>query len=170
MGGEAKVRKKSKRMISVFPTSENQAYFECYSLFNSAASIHVFWTKTQFTNFWWAGQKANLFYGQNFVKILRWGNISLPLKVGNWISLLVLKNSTFVLNFLLNLVSLSCLEDQSLSWNHVSEKIHSSAFYIISYTIQNGNNYKIGNSELILSLGAALMSLAMISCRSYIHG
>lgn len=114
---KAKVKEKSRRVVSAFPTGESShtfAYPDNYSLLDSATSVYVFQNKARFTNFWQAGQKTSLLCGQNIVKIHRQGNISLPLKVENQISLLILKNTAFTPNFLLNLVSLSCLKDQGL--------------------------------------------------------
>lgn len=145
-------------------------YPDNYSLLDSAASVHVFRNKARFANFKRAGRKANLLCGQNVVKIHGWGDISLPLRVGNRVSLLVLKNVAFVPNFPLNLVSLSCLEDQGLVWNHASGEICNNAARIIGYTTRNGNNYEIGNSDSVTGMGSALMTLAMTSRRGYVYG
>lgn len=164
------MRKKSRKVVSAFLIGENQIYPDSYSLLDSAASVHVFQNRARFANFRRAGRKANILCGKNVVKILGWGNVSLPLRVGNRVSLLVLKNTAFVPNFPLNLVSLSCLEDQGLVWSYVSGEIHSRASQIIGYTTRNNNNYEIGDSDAVKGMGSALITLAMTSCHSYVYG
>lgn len=120
-GGKAKMKEKSRKVVSAFPTDESGhtlVYANNYSLLASAASVHVFQNKTRFMNFRQVGQKTSLFCGQNIVKIHEQSNISLLLRVENQISFLIFKNTAFVPNFPLNLVFLSCLENQGLIWNH----------------------------------------------------
>lgn len=77
------------RRVSAFNVS-GHTYPENYSLLDSAASVHVFRNKARFTNFRRAGRRSSLLCGQNVVKIEGWGDISLPLKIGNRVSILVL--------------------------------------------------------------------------------
>ena len=171
--GKAKVKEKSKKVVSAFPTGESGhtfAYPDNYSLLDSAASVYIFQNKARFTNLRQTSQKTSLLCGQNIVKIYGQGNISLPLRVENQISLLVLKNIAFAPNFPLNLVSLSCLEDQGLIWNHMSGEISNNAAQVIGYTTWNRNNYEIDNSDLVTSMSLALINLTMISCCSYVYG
>lgn len=161
---------KKKNRISAFSTNvSNHIYPDYYFLLDSAASVHVFQNKARFSNFKMASRRVRLLCGQNIVKIEGWGNVSLSLKVENWILLLILKNATYISNFPLNLVLLSCLKDQGLSWSHETGENCNSSLKIIGYTVCNGNNYKIGDSDSISGMSLTLMTLIMTLRRSFVH-
>lgn len=134
---------------------------ENHSLFNSTASVHVFYSKKRFSYFKRPTKKQSLLYDRELVSIEGWGEVSLPLKVENQISLLVLKNVAYISSFSLNLVLLGVLENQSFRWHHWSSEIQTRESQIIESTIRQGKNYKIGNS--LLNLGTALATLAITS-------
>ncbi len=52
----------------------------------------------------------------------------------------------YISNFLLNLVSLGCMQKRGFDWSHLSGKI-SKNNQIIGYTRFHGNNYEIGDDD-----------------------
>lgn len=160
------MRKKNRR-VSAFLTNESgYTYPDNYTLLDSAVFVYIFHNQSCFTNFCKVRRRRSLLCGQSIVKIEEWGDILLLFRVENWVPIFVLCNITYISKFSLNLISLLCIKDQSLSWNHVLGEIQN-ASWLISYTTQNSNNYKISVANLILGLSSALMTLAMIFCRSY---
>ena len=83
-----------------------------YSLLDSASSVHVFHNKDKFTNFKRATKGQGLLCGKEVITIKGWRKISLPLKIGNRTSILILKEVVYIPNFPLNSVSLGCLKDE----------------------------------------------------------
>lgn len=116
----------------------------------------MFHTKERFSNFRTSSSDKELLCGTSFVTIERWGDISLPFRIGNQAKLLTLKKVAFVSDFPLNLVLLAGLEDQRLDWSHRSGEIRNGA-RIVGTTTRNGNNYKIGETGRIL--GTAFSTL-----------
>ncbi len=116
------------------------------TLLDSAASVHVFNIKEKFSNFKRALNGQGLLCGSSVISIEGWGQISLPLKVKGQIKLLTLNNMAYISNFLLNLVSLGCLQKRGLDWSHCSSEI-SKNNQIIGYTQFHGNNYEIADDE-----------------------
>ena len=94
--------------------------------------------------------------GNSYIPIERWGDILLPLRIGNQTKILVLKKVAHVMDFPFNLVSLACLEDQGFNWSHRSGEIQDRESRIIGTTNRNGNNFEIGQTGRIL--GTALAS------------
>ena len=140
-----------------------------YSLLDSAASVHVFHDKDRFTNFRRATRGQGLLCGTDTITIEGWGEISLPLRIGNRTSILILKEVAYVSNFPLNLVSLACLEDEGYRWHHWSGEIRNkNTSRIIGSTLRQGNNYEIGNFET--GIGTALVTLAIRPRSQYIIG
>ena len=140
-----------------------------YSLLDSAASVHVFHNKDKFTHFKRATRGQGLLCGTEVIMIEGWGEISLPLRIGNQTSILILKDVAYVPNFPLNLVSLGCLEDKGYRWHHWSGEIRNkNTSRIIGSTSRQGNNYKIGNFET--GIGTALVTLAIRPQSRYIIG
>ena len=130
--------------LSEFKTFSTQETNPEYSLFDSAASVHVFHTKERFSNLRTFSRDKGLLCGTSYVPIEGWGDISLPLRVGNQTRLLALKKVAYLSDFLLNLVLLACLEDQSYDWSHRSGKIRNRQSRIVGTTTRNGNNFEIG--------------------------
>lgn len=89
-----------------------------YLLFNSAVFVYVFHDKDKFNNFKKATQGPRLLYSTKVIMIKGWGEISLPLRIGNQISILILKKVAYIPNFPLNFVSQGCLEDKTYKWHH----------------------------------------------------
>ena len=83
-----------------------------YLLLNSATSVQVFHDKDRFINFRRATKDQRLLCGTETITIEGWGEILLPLKIVNRISILILKEIAYVSYFPLNLVSLTSLEDE----------------------------------------------------------
>ena len=94
-----------------------------YLLLDSATSVHVFYDKNRFINFRKAIKDQKLLYGTDTLAIEDWEKISLPLRIGNRTSILILKEVAYVSNFPLNLVSLTYLEDEGYRWYHWSGEI-----------------------------------------------
>ena len=126
------------------------------SLLDSAASVHVFHSKERFSNFKRPARRQGLLCGGGIVPIEGWGEVALPLKIGNRTSILVLKNVAYISDFPLNLVSLAVLEDQGFIWHHWSGEIRNKKSKIIGSTVRRGKNYEIGDST---SMGTALVTL-----------
>ncbi len=126
-------------------------------LLDFAASVHVFNIKEKFSNFKRALKGQSLLWSRNVIFIEGWGQISLPLKVKSQIKLLTLNNVAYISNFLLNFVSLGCLQKRGFDWSHCLGKI-SNNNHIIRYTRFYGNNYEIGDDE---NDGIAFATLAM---------
>ncbi len=140
-----------------------------YSLLDSATFVHVFQDKDKFTNFRRVTRGQGLLCGIEVITIGDWGEISLHLRIKNRISILILKEVTYVPNFPLNLVSLGCLKDEGYRWHDWSGKIHNkNTSRIIGSTSRQGNNYEIGNFET--GIGTALVTLAVRSRSGYIIG
>lgn len=119
-----------------------------YSLLDSVASVHLFHDKDKFTNFKRAIRGQRLLCGTEVIRIEGWREISSLLRIGNRISILILKEVAYVSNFPLNLVSLGCLEDEGYRWHHWSGEIRNkNTLRIIRSTSKQGNNYIIGNFE-----------------------
>ncbi len=93
------------------------------TLLDSASSVHVFTIKEKFSNFKRALKGQGMLCDSNVISIEGWGQISLLLKVKSRIKLLTLNNVTYISNFLLNLVSLGCLQKHGFDWFHVSGEI-----------------------------------------------
>ena len=89
-----------------------------YLLLDSAASVYVFHDKDRFNNFKRAIKSQRLLCGIDTITIEGWGEISLPLRIGNQKSILILKKVAYVSNFPLNLVLLAYLEDKAYKWQH----------------------------------------------------
>ena len=104
----------------------------------------------------------SLLWGRNVIYIEGWKQISLPLKVEGRIKLLTLNNVAYISNFLLNLVSLGCLQKRGFDWYYRSGKI-SKNNQIIRYIWFHGKNYEISddeNDEIVfatLALGLATL-------------
>ncbi len=131
-----------------------------YSLLDSAASVRVFHNMNKFTNFRTTTKGQGLLCGTEVIPIKGWGEISLPLKIENRTSILILKEVAYVSNFLLNLVSLACLEDEGFRWHHWSSEIRNQqTSQIIGSTLRRGNNYEIGKFDT--GIGTALVTLAI---------
>ena len=82
---------------------------------------------------------------------------------------MILKEVAYVLNFPLNLISLSCLKDKEYRWHHWSGKIRNkNTSKIIGSTSKQGNNYKIGNFKT--GIGTALVTFAIRPWSWYIIG
>lgn len=54
-----------------------------YLLLDFAVSIHVFYDKNKFTNFRRAIREQGLLYNTEVILIKSWGEILLPLRIGN---------------------------------------------------------------------------------------
>ena len=144
-------------------------YDNNYSLLDSAASVHVFYNMDKFTNFRRAIRGQGLLCGTEVISIKGWGEISLPLRIGNRTSILLLKKVAYISIFPLNLVSLACFEDEGYRWHHWSGKIcNKKTSRIIGSTSRQGNNYEIGNFET--GLGTALVTLAIRPQSRYLIG
>ncbi len=113
---------------------------------DSAASVHVLNVKEKFSNFKRRLKGQSLLFGSNVISIKGWGQILLPLKVKGRIKLLTLNNVAYISIFLLNLVSLGCLQKCGFDWSHCSGEI-SKNNQIIGYTRFLGNKYEIGDDE-----------------------
>ena len=103
---------------SALQSYRDKRFTENCSLLDSAASVHVFHSKERFSYMRRPTRRQGLLRGGGVVPIEGWGEVTLPLKVGNRTSILVLKNVAYISNFPLNLVSLATLEDQGFRWHH----------------------------------------------------
>ncbi len=131
-----------------------------YSLLNCAASVNVSHNMNKFTNFRTARKRQGLLFDTGVILIKGWGEISLALKIGNRTSILILKEVAYVSNFLWNLVSLSCLEDEGFRWHHWSGKIRNQQIsQIIGSILRRDNNYEIGKFDT--GIGTAFVTLAI---------
>ena len=131
-----------------------------YSLLNSAAFVHIFHNKNKFTNFRRVTRGQGLLCGTKIIMIKGWGEISLPLRIGNQTSIFILKDIVYIPNFPLNLISLGWLEDKGDRWHHWSGKIcNKNTSWIIRSISRQGNNYKISNFET--DIGTALVTPAI---------
>lgn len=140
-----------------------------YSLLDSATSVYIFYDKDKFTNFRRATRDQGSLCNIKVITIEGWGEISLPLRIRNRISILILKEVTYVPNFPLNLVWLGCLEDKGYKWHHWSGKIHNkNTSQIIGSTFRQGNNYEIGNFETVIE--TTLVTLVIRPRSWYIIG
>ena len=126
------------------------------SLLDLAASVHVFHSKERFSNFKWPVKRQELQCGGGIIPIEGWGKIALPLKIRNRTSILVLKNVTFISDFLLNILLLAVLENQGFIWHHWLGEIQNKKLKIIRSTVRRGKNYEIGDST---SMDTALVTL-----------
>lgn len=117
----------------------------------------------KFTNFRRAIRRQGLLCATEVISIKGWGEILLLLRIENRTSILVLKEVPYVSNFLLNLVSLACLEDEGFRWHHWSGEIRNKeTLQIIGSTLRQGNNYEIGEFET--GIGTALVTLVLFVC------
>lgn len=131
-----------------------------YFSLESVTFIYVFHDKDKFTNFRRVIRGQELLYNTEVILIESWGEILLPLRMRNQISILILKEITYVPNFLLNLVFLASLKNEEYRWHHWSSKIHNKNISrIIGSNFRQGNNYKISNFENII--GTTLLTLAI---------
>ena len=128
------------------------------TLLDSAASVHVFNSKDRFSNFRRPARRQKLKCGGGIMPIKGWGEVSLPMKVGNRTSILMLRNIAYVSNFPLNLILLRTLERKGFKWQHWSGKIQNNKELIIGFTVRQGTNYEIGEN-----LDTAMTTLAMTS-------
>lgn len=128
------------------------------TLLDSAASVHVFNSKDRFSNFRRLARGQKLKCGGEIMLIEGWREVFLPMKVGNWTSILMLRNVAYISNFLLNLILLGTLERKGFKWQHWSGKIQNNKELIIGFTVRQGTNYKIGKN-----LDTAMTTLAMTS-------
>ena len=71
-------------------------------LLDFATSVHVFNIKERFSNFKRAFKGHGLLCSSNIISIEGWGQVSLPLKVKDWIKLPTLNNVAYISNFFLN--------------------------------------------------------------------
>ncbi len=137
--------KKIMYRVSALPQFDLNSWFSNI-LLDSAASVHVFNIKEKFSNFNRALKDQSLLCGSNVISIVGWKQISLPLKVKGQIELLTLNNMAYISNFLLNFVSLGCLQQRGFDWSHFSGKI-SKNNQIIGYTRFHSKDYKIGDDK-----------------------
>lgn len=82
-----------------------------YLLLDLAISIYIFHDKDKFINFKRVIKDQRLLYDTKIIIVKSWGEILLPLRIGNQISILILKEIAYVLDFLLKFVSLDWLEN-----------------------------------------------------------
>ena len=144
--------------LSEFQTFSTRETNPEYSLLDSAASVHVFHTKERFSNLRTSSRDKGLLCGTSYIPIEGWGDISLPLRIGNQTRLLVLKKAALVSDFPLNLVLLTCLEDQGYDWSHRSGEIQTKESRIIGTTVKSGNNFEIGNTGRFLATALPTLS------------
>lgn len=140
-----------------------------YSLLDSAAFVHVFYDKDKFTNFKRATRGQGLLYSTEIITIEGQREVSLPLRIGNRTSILILKEVVYIPNFPLNLVSLGCLKNKGYRQHYWSGDIYNkNTSWIIGSTSRQGNNYEIGNFET--GIGTAMVTLAVRPWFRYIIG
>lgn len=72
-----------------------------YLLLDLIFFIYVFYLKERFSDFKKLIRRQKLLYNKKIVLIKSWVKVVLSLKVKNWTSILILKNVTYISNFLL---------------------------------------------------------------------
>lgn len=94
-----------------------------FILLNLPTSVYVFHSYKRFSRFANAVEEQGLMCGIQIILIKEWGEVSLQLKIQNCVFMLTLKRITFILDFPLNLILLTGLEDQGFDWSHGLRKI-----------------------------------------------
>ncbi len=85
-------------------------------LLDSTASVYVFNIKERFSNFKRVLKGQGPLCGSNVISIKASGQISLSLKMKIRIKLLTQNNLAYISNFLLNLISLGCLQKRGFDY------------------------------------------------------
>lgn len=114
-------------------------------LLDLAASVYVFNDKKKFNYFRRLLRQENLLWGGGVVLIVGWGEVSLPLRIENQTSMLMLKKIVYISNLPINFVLLSILADKGFRWHHWSDKIRNKKGQVVRSITRYGKNFEIGN-------------------------
>lgn len=88
--------------------------------------------------------------GDNLIKIKNWRWLNLFLRNGKKFTLFRI---TYILSFLINLMSLTCIKIRNIDWQHRSSKIQFRKIdEIIEYTKRINNNYQLNEIESFQTL------------------